>query len=127
MSWQIVKCPSCGGDLNVETDSNYIFCQYCGAKLLREDNRIIIEHIDRKIDETEIRRIAFEEKQLDKSRKTRGKLGIITFILLGLGILTSTVPGFKLGDGLGGCVLIAISLWTGMIAMFYGDKPNKDK
>lgn len=36
-SFMEVKCPRCGADLDIETDREMIFCQYCGAKIILTD------------------------------------------------------------------------------------------
>lgn len=32
-----LKCPCCNGDINVESDRDFCFCQYCGTKIVVED------------------------------------------------------------------------------------------
>lgn len=32
-----MKCPCCNGELNADQDREFIFCQYCGAKIMIED------------------------------------------------------------------------------------------
>jgi uncharacterized membrane protein YvbJ len=76
MGFKIMKCPACGADLNVETDRDYLFCQFCGAKLMRDDQRIVIEHIERKIDEAKIRQIEFEEKKLTTETFSKKRMWI---------------------------------------------------
>ena len=68
MGWRLLKCPACGGNLDIETDRDILFCPHCEAKLMKEDDRIVIEHVERKIDETENRRIDFEAKKFDDER-----------------------------------------------------------
>lgn len=77
MGFKIMKCPACGADLNIETDRDYLFCQFCGAKLMRDDQRIVIEHIERKIDEAKIRQIEFEEKKLTTETFSKKRMWII--------------------------------------------------
>ena len=87
MGWRLAKCPSCGGSLNVETDRNVIFCQYCGAKLQKTDDRIVIEHVERKIDETENKRIELEDKKFSTGEKTAHWYRVIALVALILGVI----------------------------------------
>lgn len=32
-----LKCPNCGGELQVQSDREFCFCQYCGTKILLSD------------------------------------------------------------------------------------------
>ena len=117
MGWRLAKCPSCGGSLNVETDRNVIFCQYCGAKLQKTDDRIVIEHVERKIDETENRRIAFEEKKFSSSDKSRHRTRFLALLLLIGGIASMAIPGLSFADGMGGPFILMIAAWLGFASM----------
>ena len=86
MGLKIAKCPSCGGDLNIETDRDFLFCQFCGAKLMRDDQRIVIEHVERKIDEARIREIEFEEKKLETEKFSKKRRWILVNAI-GFGLL----------------------------------------
>ena len=91
--WRILKCPACGGNLNLETDRDVIFCQYCGAKLQKTDDRIVIEHIDRHVDETENKRIDLEEKKFESRKKSRHSFNVIALILLIIGLVGLMISG----------------------------------
>lgn len=42
MALKAVKCPSCSGDLNLDDDREFGFCQYCGTKvMLRETINVV--------------------------------------------------------------------------------------
>lgn len=51
-----IKCPACGGDLEVKDGLNKIFCQYCGAAIALDDEIERKEITYREIDETEIQK-----------------------------------------------------------------------
>jgi len=95
MGFRIMKCPACGGDLNIETDRDYLFCQFCGAKLMRDDQRIVIEHIERKIDEAKIRQIEFEEKKLTTETFSKKRMwiaiNVIGVIMLIIGFISEGI------------------------------------
>lgn len=40
MNAKVIKCGSCSGTLNVETNRAYIFCQYCGCKNIIESEQM---------------------------------------------------------------------------------------
>lgn len=56
-----IKCPECGASLDVEEGRKQIFCEYCGAKILLENEN---EYIYRHIDEAEVKR-AEGEKEIE--------------------------------------------------------------
>ena len=94
MGFSILKCPACGGNLNVETDKDFIFCQFCGAKLMKADNKIVIEHIERKIDEAEIERQKLEREESAIKRESDRKSKRLAFILAVIGIVLVAL-GFR--------------------------------
>ena len=51
MGLTLAKCPACGAELNLETDSDYFYCPHCGSKVLQQENKIVIEHVNRTVDE----------------------------------------------------------------------------
>lgn len=64
-----VKCPECGASLPVEENRKQIFCEYCGAKILLENDH---EYIYRHIDEAEVKR-AETERMLAEEKLKREK------------------------------------------------------
>lgn len=53
-----LKCPECNAELKVNPDREFIYCEYCGTKILLDKE----EKITRTIDEAEIRKAEAEEK-----------------------------------------------------------------
>lgn len=121
MSWKVAKCPSCGGDLNVETDQSYIFCTHCGTKLIREDDRIIVEHVDRKIDETENKRIEFEEKKFEASRKGNK----VFLVIAGIAAIALVVINFVPELGFEKYELNYIFMIIAGFCLMIGASPNR--
>lgn len=70
MGLTLAKCPACGANLNLETDTDYFYCPHCGSKVLQQEDRIVIEHVNRTIDEAEVRKVEFEREKyaLDEER-----------------------------------------------------------
>lgn len=86
-----LKCPECGSSLDVPKDRDYVFCQFCGTKiLLNNSNEQIVRHVDEAaIKQAENARIAEQnrielEKMKLKSDNLKRKTGLV---LLGLTIL----------------------------------------
>ncbi len=54
-----LKCPECGSILDIPENKEFFFCQFCGARImLNNDNEKIIH----KVDEAELKRAETEEK-----------------------------------------------------------------
>ena len=72
-----MKCPSCGANLEAEKGREYMFCSYCGTKILiNNDNEYIYRNIDEaRIRESEneleirLRELELEEKENAKNHK----------------------------------------------------------
>lgn len=80
-----LKCPECGAQLKVDPNREFVYCEYCGTKILLDKE----EKITRTIDEAEIRRAETEEKiriQETKSSQIKfiflGVLSLVLFILV---------------------------------------------
>lgn len=64
-----LKCPSCGADLDLTIDSEYFFCPFCGSKITMTDQKITIEHIERKIDESRIAEVEYQRYKYERDQK----------------------------------------------------------
>lgn len=67
-----LKCPECGSLLDIEEGREFIYCSYCGAKVLIDNEN---EHIYRHIDEAGIKHEETERmvrlKQIEMAEKKR--------------------------------------------------------
>lgn len=119
-----VKCPECGAQLNVEEGRPMTFCQYCGTKVLINNEN---EFIYRTIDEAAIKQAEVEKMKLEIEEKKRAeaiaqkkiaakKLGIVTLCLFLIGL--SIVLIFKGNEQIAplGSIPILISFITGILA-----------
>ena len=89
-----LKCPNCGGELQVQSDREFCFCQYCGTKILLSDEnkKTINLNIDQKItnhiiDDAEVIRAKTEDfvaKETISTRKAKSYVDIISSIPLGI-------------------------------------------
>lgn len=98
MGFKIMKCPACGGDLNIETNRDFLFCQFCGAKLMKDDQRIVIEHIERKIDEAEIEKHKLEREEASASRVSKKKMRKLAGIFFVVGAILVGIGSSKIGS-----------------------------
>ena len=64
-----LKCPSCGADLDLTIESEYFFCPFCGSKITMTDQKITIEHIERKIDESRIAEVEYQRYRYERDLK----------------------------------------------------------
>lgn len=59
-----LRCPDCGADLEVDNSSEFCFCQYCGTKIILEDQSASVRRtkarlktIDKFLDQCEAQQI----------------------------------------------------------------------
>ena len=98
-----MRCPNCNATLEFDIEGKTSFCQYCGEKLLLDDEKITINYNETKthrtvdearIKEAEVRRdirmkeLNIEESSTKQSLKTLKPVFILLLIvgLLGLGL-----------------------------------------
>ena len=67
-----LKCPACGGDIEIEENRTSCFCSYCGTKVYVDNETHRVE-ITKNInyhktytDEAKIRKIEFEERMNER-------------------------------------------------------------
>lgn len=86
MGLTLAKCPACGAELNLETDKDYFYCPHCGSKVLKHDEKIIIEHVIRTIDEAEIKKaeanVESERNYAERLKLIRPLMGIMLILLV---------------------------------------------
>lgn len=126
-----MKCPECKANLSVEEGRKYCFCQYCGTKIMLEDDRVNKTYytyrnearlrqveIDREIAlkklEIEKIKVEQEEKRKNKNRKIKIIVSIILAIIGSLSLLTAWASGSET-PGLFGAFCLMIIIY---IAMF---------
>ena len=72
MKMYSLKCPDCGGELDFEDGRPFIFCKYCGRKILiEESDEIKLAKIERDA--------RLEERRMNDKSFNRG-----TLVLLGI-------------------------------------------
>lgn len=118
-----MKCPECKANLSVEEGRKYCFCQYCGTKIMLEDDRVNKTYytyrnearlrqaeIDREIalKKLEIEKIKVEQEEKRKNKNRR--LKIIVAIILAIVAAVSGLLGYFFKDGILGLFAI-ITFW----------------
>lgn len=62
-------CPSCGATLKTTSDREFLFCEYCGTKVMVDNNAVRLQFHIKKTDEAKIREIeareAIEKKRIE--------------------------------------------------------------
>ena len=97
-----LTCPKCNANLSVDAGRETLFCEYCGAKILLNDENT---YTIRKVDEAEIRKVEADQlirlKELELSQRKADneamRLKIKLFVSLFLaviGVVLMTVPSF---------------------------------
>lgn len=101
-----LTCPKCGAHLSVESSREILFCEYCGTKiLLNDENTFTI----RKIDEAKIRqaeadqlvqlkKLELEQKKAENDLKKLKFKIIISLILAAVGVILMVI-GDLAGSG----------------------------
>lgn len=133
-----MKCPECKANLSVEEGRKYCFCQYCGTKIMLEDDRVNKTYytyrnearlrqaeIDREIalKKLEIEKIKVEQEEKRKNKNR--KLKIVVSIILAIVASVSGLLGYFFKDGILGLFAI-MAFWIlfliGLISLSNNDK-----
>ena len=104
MKVKSLKCPECGANLEIEDGRTSCYCQYCGCKLILDDEKqeytinknININRTTRRIDDAKILREEYKEKK-DK-RDTA--VGLICGLGIPLAIILAIVLYFSISGGI---------------------------
>lgn len=130
-----LKCPECGASLSIEEGRTQCFCQYCGTKIMLDDERSYTKTIhtidDAKIREIEANReIRLREMEIlrekEKHKRAGIKVKIIVSIILGLIGFPCLLIGFNdFGSGIAivgeFCLMGVVLVWV------IGAEPNNKK
>lgn len=87
-----LKCPECNAPLKVDPNREFIYCEYCGAKILLDKE----EKVSRTIDEAEVRKAEAQEKiriEEIKASSNEKKIDMIEMIaILVMALLLPFLP-----------------------------------
>ena len=126
-------CPRCNATLTADNDREFLFCQYCGYKiLLNDENHFTYKHINEDVDVAELKKAETEQmirlKELEnESKKEEFKRKIIKKALkpwLVISILFLVIGGLGLladNEDIGMLLYIGFaSLGFGAMYLFIG-------
>ena len=51
MGLTLAKCQACGAELNMETDNDHLYCPYCGSRIIKQSEKIVVETVTRTVEE----------------------------------------------------------------------------
>ena len=123
-----VKCPECSASLPIEEGRKQMFCSYCGAKIIvNNENEYIYRHIDEaeltqaETDRlVELKRLEMEEKRREDEKKSRKVKMTISIVLGAIGIICMAIAyiSSEFGFAMPGliCLLILEFMWLGDLA-----------
>lgn len=85
-----MECPNCGSILEMDSEREFMFCQFCGQKLYLDKEAKIIVTTTRKIDEARIKEAEakkeYKLKQMDSEKEMfllKAKIaGIVAAVIL---------------------------------------------
>lgn len=111
-----LKCENCGGELEVNSEQDKIFCQYCGAKILIDDNASElrrVEDVKLQARKQNHEQTIKEKKELDEIEEVnkfkKGKLSkfVIVFTIICLLFVFTAFKDGKILSGIIGIIQIA--------------------
>lgn len=88
-----LKCPECGAQLKVDPNRQFVYCEYCGTKILLDKE----EKTTRIIDEAAIRKAEAEEKiriqeiKVHSDENKTDMIKIVAILVAGLLLLFSPI------------------------------------
>ena len=124
-----LKCHNCGASLDFESDREFVFCQYCGSKILIKDgNSYTYRHIDEadvKRAETErliqMKEMEIEEKEKERKRKGRRIAYAVALVFVIVGCISLIIDS----NNLMSLVSFVIGGWIAIFAVINGTEDKK--
>ena len=121
-----VKCPECGAIFNTEDSRNQVFCSYCGAKILvQNENEHIIRHEDvaqMTYAETDrlvrLKELELIEKRIEERKKSKKKKLIVCSALIIAGIIIPIFYCLIVASGHFTFTVFSIALAGAFVAFF---------
>jgi len=113
-----MKCPSCGGQLEVPVGRDRVFCRYCGTQILVDSHDVTVHVHNHASEAVELRRLEIEREERRKAvekrerqeaennrYRKRWRIALVAYfiVITTLMVITSSVklkPLSTLGGGL---------------------------
>jgi DNA-directed RNA polymerase subunit RPC12/RpoP len=116
------NCPECGAEIQInDTNRDFGFCQYCGAKIMLDDYRSTQRYVDEaRVKEAEVRmkELEMEERENQVQRNNAKTAYKIAAIIAVVGVI------FMVFDSIVGLLLLSVA---GMIAASAGTKDLNER
>lgn len=126
-----LKYPNCGGELQVESDGEFCFCQYCGTKILLSDENKKTININKNVTYTTVNEAdklraenerlklendIYKERENEKFNSKFSKIALIIGPILAIICVGLAISGFDFGPlssviGLLGIIGLALSMF----------------
>ena len=114
-----LKCPKCGGELEVHEGQKKTFCKYCGSQILLDDGNRIINVID----EARLKEIKLNKEVSDFDKNASQKQGwIIVCIVLHV-VFTLVFSGAVMYQSVL-AIIASICLWVALPVIMALIKPR---
>ena len=128
-----VKCPQCGADLTVEEGRQSLYCQYCGARVIVQNEN---EHIYHTIDDAAVKQAETDRivklKQMELAEKKESarekykSFKIKLSIIIGIIAIVSMGIGYNVDDDAGAGFVMAGLLAALILVYMWVLDPNKE-
>ena len=128
-----VKCPQCGADLTVEEGRQSLYCQYCGARVIVQNEN---EHIYHTIDDAAVKQAETDRivklKQMELAEKKESarekykSFKIKLSIIIGIIAIVSMGIGYNVDDAAGAGFVMAGLLAALILVYMWVLDPNKE-
>lgn len=114
-----LKCPECGASLSIEEGRTQCFCQYCGTKIMLDDERSYTKTIhtidDAKIRQAEINReIQLKKMEMEENKEKRSRLVLVFKVIFSVILVGIAMLGME-NDSIIGLFAICVLMWMWLI------------
>ena len=129
-----IKCPECGASLNIEDGRQSCYCQWCGAKVMIDDE--VDKHVyvdEARIKEAEVKEkirlkeLEIEEDKRNEEKKSKAFKIKLSGILAIVGVLMMIIGNF-IGEDSSiewyGIMILFIVVWIWLFDFIKHDKQN---
>ena len=129
-----LKCPECSASLSVEESRDQLFCQYCGAKIVLQNEN---ERIYRRIDEADVKRseterlIRLKELEMEAVKREDEKASKRLKVKISLALVVAGIAMAVFGNDITPLIGLMLMMGAGYIWLFSAcsddDKKSKKK
>lgn len=135
-----LTCPGCGANLSIEDGRKQCFCQYCGMKIMLDDESITYRTVDEaRIKEAEVQAMLKMKEMEQKNKQIELynqsiKYRVIASIIIGIIFCVTAVIGFSV-ESLKGMLFITLMTMPAIMmvwvianpTIFESDETNNEK